>query len=63
MDIGDLVRISPDGSSIFRIEGVDEEDPDRFVVKSIDENAPGVYPFSSRRNELIPQQESDQNGT
>ncbi|NKR53086.1 hypothetical protein GS481_02810 [Rhodococcus hoagii] len=63
MDVGDLVRISPNGTSIFRIEGVDEEDPDRVIVKSIDENAPGVYPFSSRRHELIPHEESGQDGT
>ncbi|RVW09719.1 hypothetical protein EGT67_09675 [Prescottella agglutinans] len=60
--MGNLVRIYPDRASIFVIDGVDEADPDRFVIKPVGENAPGAYPFPMRRHELIPHQESGRDG-
>ncbi|NKR30068.1 hypothetical protein GS966_25440 [Rhodococcus hoagii] len=63
MQIGSLVRIRPGGVSVFVIDPVDEDDPDRLIIKPVDENAPGAYPFPMRRYELIPHQNSGPDGT
>lgn len=54
MDQGDRVRIGQRGKSVFVVVGRDEEDPDRVIIESIEESAPGRYPFSTRESELVP---------
>lgn len=57
MDIGNLFRIRPGGSAIFRVETVDDEDPDRLIIKLIDENAPGAHQLPMRRHDPIHHQD------
>ncbi|MEU3015582.1 hypothetical protein [Nocardia asteroides] len=50
MQVGDLVRIRPNGTSEFRIlEIVD----DRALIQST-LDVPGAYPWSMRLTDLIP---------
>ncbi len=55
MQVGDLVRIRPNGVSEFRILEVAN---DRALIQSTLE-APGAYPFSMRLIDLIPAATSD----
>lgn len=51
MQVGDLVRIRPNGTSEFRIlEIVD----DRALIQSTLQEAPGAHPWSMRLTDLIP---------
>lgn len=50
--IGNTVRIRPCGRSVFTVVGEDEDDDARVLIESV-ESAPGRYPFSMRRSDLM----------
>ncbi|MFJ2834626.1 hypothetical protein ACIO52_04620 [Nocardia sp. NPDC087230] len=50
MEVGDLVRIRPAGTSQFRVLEITEG---RALIEST-LDAPGRYPFSLRLSELMP---------
>lgn len=51
MQIGDRVRLFPDGVSVFSIVGDDGDG--RFLIESVDD-APGKYPFPMKPEGLVP---------
>lgn len=51
MNIGDKVRIRPDGKTVFVIVDLDNE---HAIIESVGEE-PGKYPFSLPATDLIPE--------
>ncbi|MBM4574822.1 hypothetical protein GS896_27580 [Rhodococcus hoagii] len=49
---GDTVRLGQRGVSRFTVLEPDDEDGSRVMVEAIGD-APGKYPFSMRRDELV----------
>ncbi|MFE3447060.1 hypothetical protein ACFXNW_28845 [Nocardia sp. NPDC059180] len=52
MHVGDRVRLVAGGASVFEVRDV--LDPQHALVESVDENAPGRYPFLARIVYLVP---------